>query len=71
MKGKDLYRLRMLTGNSRTGTHLTQVEAARLLGVTPNSYARYERDERRISKSIAKLAKLVLRGIVDPDRPDV
>lgn len=67
MKGQDLYRLRMRTGSTRTGTHLTQREAARLLGVTSNTYARYERNELAISLTLAKLARLVLTGIVDPD----
>jgi len=49
----ELYLRRQTAG-------LTQVEAARLLGVEPDTYGRYERGERRIPRTIDLLARQVL-----------
>ena len=61
MKEKELKRI-------RTDLGLTQSEMARVLGLSSSgSYARIERGERNITRSIAKLAKLA--GVALAKRP--
>lgn len=57
MKGVELRRI-------RKRLRLTQVELAALVGVTPTTVARWERGERRISESIARLVKLTAGELV-------
>jgi transcriptional regulator with XRE-family HTH domain len=52
MKGKELRSI-------RNKLRWTQVEMATALRVTPNTVARWERDERAISEPIAKLIETV------------
>lgn len=59
----------------RERAHLTQVQAAKRLGVTSNTVARWERDEVPIPQTAAILARLVLTAnppehlddLTDPD----
>lgn len=52
--GEQLKELRIACG-------ITQREAAALVGVTPNTWARYERDELKPSRAVAELAILKLQ----------
>jgi transcriptional regulator with XRE-family HTH domain len=55
MTGKELRRLRDRAG-------LTQAELASRIGVAPNTIARWERNERKLSVPLAKLIHLELEG---------
>jgi len=55
MTGKQLRNVREKVG-------WTQVEMAKQLRVAPNTVARWERDERSISKPMAKLIEAVFRS---------
>jgi transcriptional regulator with XRE-family HTH domain len=57
MKGKELRRL-------RKGRQLTQRAFAAEVGVHPNTWARYERDDLSIPEPVARLARL-LSGAAD------
>ena len=52
MKGRELLRIRKRLG-------LTQVALAKRLAVSPNTVARWERDEVRIREPMAKLIRLL------------
>ena len=55
MTGKELRTIRDKLG-------WTQVQLAEVLGVTPNTVARWERDEVRIREPIARLIQSVYSG---------
>jgi transcriptional regulator with XRE-family HTH domain len=55
MKGKELRTIRNKLG-------WTQVEMAKAVRVTPNTVARWERNERSISEPMAKLIETVYVG---------
>lgn len=63
----ELKQLRLSSLNRQTNAILTQVEAAGLIGVDKNTYARYERGDLPIPIPVIRLARLVLRGEVDVD----
>jgi len=52
MKGKDLRAIRDKLG-------WTQAQFSSALEVTPTTYARWERDERAIAKSMAKFIQMI------------
>ena len=52
MTGEEVRRLRRQLG-------VTQVELAQLVGVAPNSVARWERGEMRVRESAARLMRLL------------
>ncbi len=54
MTGEELRRIRARMG-------LTQAELADRLGVTPNTVARWERDEVGIAEPAARLAQLLAK----------
>ncbi len=58
MNGKELKQVRTRLG-------LTQVGLAELLSVTPNTVARWERDEVGIKPAMAKLIQLVAAGALE------
>lgn len=71
MKGTELHALRTackvyiaLTSGQFEGP-MTQTEAAARIGVTKNTYARWERGELPISLTVARLARIVLRSNFD------
>ena len=47
---------------------LTQQEFAKQIGVTPNSVARWERDEMKMTEPVARLVKLLGRSTSTPTR---
>ena len=54
MEGSELAALRKQLG-------LTQAQLAERIGIAPNSLARLERGERRISEPMARLVKLLVQ----------
>jgi len=55
MKGRELRTIRQRLG-------LTQAKVAAALAVAPNTVARWERDERRITPPMALLIRIVAGG---------
>lgn len=70
MTKEELRRYRLAAPNIERegGAGFSQPEAARLLGVSTNTLARYERGELPIPKPFGKLARILyLNPDADPD----
>lgn len=65
MTPERLRNLRTSCVDKDTYSPLTQGQAAKRLGVTPNTFARWERGEIPMPVTAARLARLVLRSDFD------
>lgn len=52
--------------NAIAKTHLSQVQAAHVLGVTPRTARRWALGEVQVSPTAAKLVRLMAKGYVSP-----
>lgn len=65
MKGTELRALRLKCVDPDTRQGLTQAQAAARIGVTRNTFARYERNVITIPEPVARLARLTLQTDFD------